>query len=247
MASDDREAAGQERLQEASQNRFRLSEGEKERRLQTVRGALARNTPHTPNTGARAGRPPGTSTLAALCFVLGLGALLFAFFLWLGSPAVRQAGGQIEITIPAAPDGHHYIDGRINGRPVSFLIDSGASVVSVSQSLADQLDLGPGRSATFMTAAGPAAGRMVASQQVSAGGIGPLPLSVGVMPGSQPMALLGQNFLRHVEVVQANRRLILRGPGQAPAVSPARAQSAWVALAGVALLAIGLVLRHRAA
>ena len=226
--------------------RFHLPEAEKTRRLNALRHALQRATPQS---GQRPGRRPtghySRTILAPLCFFLGLGALAFAFFSWLGSPTVRQAGARMEIVIPAALDGHHYLDGAINGQPVTFLIDSGASYVSVSHGLAQQLGLARGNSATFMTATGPVSGQIVADQGVAAGGFGPLPLSVSVMPGSRPMALLGQNFLRHVETVQANRQLILRGTAlpASKAPSPARIRAPWVALAGVALLIAALALR----
>ena len=44
-----------------------------------------------------------------------------------GAPVERGA----EIRIPMAIDGHFWIEGRINGEPVKFLVDSGATMTTI--------------------------------------------------------------------------------------------------------------------
>ena len=40
------------------------------------------------------------------------------------------------LRIPVAPDGHYWVEGRINGAPARFLIDSGATITALSESSA---------------------------------------------------------------------------------------------------------------
>jgi aspartyl protease family protein len=42
-----------------------------------------------------------------------------------------------ELRIPMAEDGHFWVDASINGREVPFLVDSGASVTTISRKTAD--------------------------------------------------------------------------------------------------------------
>ncbi len=51
----------------------------------------------------------------------------------------RSADGAIEIV--RGPDGHYHWPGRINGRPVDFLIDTGATGTAISTALASELEL----------------------------------------------------------------------------------------------------------
>lgn len=114
-----------------------------------------------------------------------------------------------EVRIPRSWDGHYYIQGSINGYPIIFMVDTGATVVSVGSAFATNARLPKGRSATFTTAGGVVQGEMVSDQTIEAGGIvvSGLQVSVG-LPGD--MALLGQNFLRNIDVIQSNDTMTLR-------------------------------------
>jgi aspartyl protease family protein len=52
----------------------------------------------------------------------------------IGEPIV--AGG--ELRIPMAEDGHFWVDASVNGHEEPFLVDSGASITTISQDFADQ-------------------------------------------------------------------------------------------------------------
>jgi aspartyl protease family protein len=116
-------------------------------------------------------------------------------------------GGQV--VIPRSRDGHYYIRGAIGGHAVDFMVDTGASIVSISRSVARQANLPAGIPANFSTAGGAVAGEIVPGQIVDAGGITIEGLSVGVGVHGD-IGLLGQNFLRNVDILQLEDKMVLR-------------------------------------
>ena len=54
-----------------------------------------------------------------------------------GAPVQRGA----EIRIPMALDGHFWVDGRLNGEKVKFLVDSGATMTTVGREVAGRARL----------------------------------------------------------------------------------------------------------
>jgi aspartyl protease family protein len=115
---------------------------------------------------------------------------------------VHSRPGQ-EIEIPVARDGHYYMQGAVNGVPITFMVDTGATYVSVSAKFAATARLPEGIRGQFSTANGPAEGRIVKDQAVAAEGFKVSGLSVAVMPMGSKQGLLGQNFLRRFEVSQS--------------------------------------------
>ena len=95
------------------------------------------------------------------------------------------------------------------------MIDTGASVVSVGERVARAADLPKGAVARFQTAGGEVTGEMVTGVAVEAAGIRVEGLRVAVGPDLGPgnIALLGQNFLRRIEVTQSDDQMVLRLKG----------------------------------
>ncbi|MDP1907392.1 MAG: retroviral-like aspartic protease family protein, partial [Hyphomicrobium sp.] len=54
-----------------------------------------------------------------------------------GAPVV-QAG---QLRIPQSIDGHFYIEAFINGRPVRFLVDSGATMTTIGRATATRVEV----------------------------------------------------------------------------------------------------------
>jgi aspartyl protease family protein len=123
-------------------------------------------------------------------------------------------GGGGELVIPRRPDGHFYVEGRVNGHAVSFLVDTGATTVTVSEALAQRAGLKGGQSVTFQTANGTLPGRLVRQVPVQAGHLALPGVTVAVgMVGKPPeVALLGQNFLSRydIQILQNEMRLVPR-------------------------------------
>lgn len=126
--------------------------------------------------------------------------------------AHEGSGG--ELVIPRGPDGHFHVEGRVNGQAVSFLVDTGATSVTVSETLAQRAGLEGGQSVTFQTANGPLPGRLLRQVPVQAGHLA-LPgvtVAVGLVGKLPEMALLGQSFLSRydIQILQNEMRLVPR-------------------------------------
>ena len=143
---------------------------------------------------------------------LGLGLLFYVFFLRQESPPpqlIADAIGVNGIELQRSLDGHFYIDGHIQGKPVRFLIDTGASVVSIQQSLAQKIGLNCERVSTFSTANGQVQG---CTTRVTSLSFGPFQLkntNVVILPNLGSDALLGMNVLQRVHIEQSGDRLRL--------------------------------------
>ena len=151
---------------------------------------------------------------AALVWLVLMG-LVYVYFESYSRPAASQLGHG-ELRIPRAPDGHFYVDGSVNGTPVRFLIDTGASSVSLSQALAQRIGLQGGRAAEFSTAGGTASGEFFSDVSIRIANLHVDGLRVAVLPTMGAEALLGQNFLRHVDVLIRDDALLLRARPPAP-------------------------------
>lgn len=152
---------------------------------------------------------PGKHYLAALVWIVLFGIAYVVIDAQL-QPKVAVVESGDEIVIPRSRDGHFYVAGKINGQPVTFMVDTGASTVSVNSALAGRLGLPRGRSVSIGTAGGMTQGEEVTVQAVSLGGIMVRDVRIIVLAGMPGEALLGQNVLRHLEVIQTAERMVLR-------------------------------------
>jgi aspartyl protease family protein len=126
-------------------------------------------------------------------------------------PKVARARGDGTVEIERSRDGHYYVAGAVNGVPVVFMVDTGASTVVVGGRIGAAL--GQGTPVQMNTAGGHVVAEVTRDNTVSAGGITVEGLRVAVIANLRGSdALLGQNFLRHVEVTTARDRMMLRIP-----------------------------------
>ena len=122
--------------------------------------------------------------------------------------------GALEIVIPRSRNGHYFVEGAINGHPITFMVDTGATMVAIDSSVARAAGLPKGYAATFGTASGPAPGETVPRQSVTVGGLRIDNVSIAVINGVGEVGLLGQNILRHMDVTQSGDQMILRAKSE---------------------------------
>lgn len=162
-------------------------------------------------------RPAGAGLrwgpLLILLFWLVVMAALYAVMRQVLKPPPLTVSVTGELVIPRARDGHFYVRGQVQGQPVTFLVDTGASLVVVSQEFARSARMAPGEATTFRTASGELQGRIVNGVTVSVGPASVTGTRVGVgLVGPDPsMALLGQSFLSRFDIVLSGDNMVLRG------------------------------------
>ena len=153
--------------------------------------------------------PLGKALKMALAWVaiFGVAFLLFAFrgeFSQLGQRIRAEATGSpiVEgevVRIPVAEDGHFYVNAKLNGHDIRFMVDSGASVTTVSRSAANAagMDIGT-RRATVITANGPTSVMQSYADRLQIGSIERTDFPVDVSE-QEGLNLLGMNFLRSLQ------------------------------------------------
>lgn len=135
----------------------------------------------------------------------------------LGTAAVAAGAAAApgrEIVLTAGPGGHFTTLGSINGRPVSFMVDTGATVIALGTGQADGIGLNwraAPRIAT-QTANGPVAAHAVTLDRVRVGEVEVTQVPAIVLPVVLPHALLGNSFLQRFQLMRTNdvMRLELR-------------------------------------
>jgi len=123
-----------------------------------------------------------------------------------------EAGASAELVLKRNRAGHYVAPGTINGLPVVFLIDTGATLVSVPAHLGATLGLAPGAPQQVLTANGTVTVRATVIDEL---GLGPFRVA-GVRghlnPGmrNDDQILLGMSVLGQLEFTQRGDTLILR-------------------------------------
>lgn len=121
------------------------------------------------------------------------------------------AQGDGSVVLARNRAGHYVANGEINGRPVTFLVDTGASDVALSTALAQELGLKRGAAVTFVTANGESTGFETRLDTVHLGAIVVHDVRASYADGMLPdQVLLGMSFLKHLEFTQRGEELILR-------------------------------------
>jgi aspartyl protease family protein len=126
-----------------------------------------------------------------------LGLLVFLGIQWWQHRAEQtrflQVGDAIEIRRGA--DGHYHWPGRINGRAVDFLVDTGATGTAISATLAKELGLEPVGSVQSNTAGGVVTGQIVRADVELQGGVSAQRLRVVALRALGTNPLLGMDVL----------------------------------------------------
>jgi aspartyl protease family protein len=153
--------------------------------------------------------PFGQSVRMAIAWLLIFGAAFLAFtlkddFVALGQRAYAEvtgdnvvATGHGEIRIRQSDDGHFYINGEVNGHATRFLIDSGATITTLSRSTAQAAGVNAdgGFGVMVDTANGTAMFDRGTVERLQIGPIARADLAVHISRGDDDLDVIGMNFL----------------------------------------------------
>ncbi|RFA31165.1 aspartyl protease [Alkalilimnicola ehrlichii] len=173
------------------------------------------NHQQTPQSNAKRA---GTMMFIAM-WILVLLLLTGGFNYWLEGQQNpnRNPGGETlvdgtrEVTLQRNRYGHYIATGRINGEAVTFMLDTGASDISIPGRIAERLGLERGAPQQYRTAAGIITGYRTQLEQVELGPIALEDVRASINPHMDAdEILLGMSFLKHLEFTQRGDRLTLR-------------------------------------
>ena len=121
-------------------------------------------------------------------------------------------GGKRSIALQRGRGGHYLLTGLINGTQATFLIDTGATNISVPVGIARQAGLAQGAPITISTANGYSTAYRTSIDSLMMGELEFRNARAHINPGLSDAVLLGMNVLQHYELVQSGDTLIIREP-----------------------------------
>ncbi|WP_461481908.1 retropepsin-like aspartic protease family protein [Porticoccus sp.] len=124
-----------------------------------------------------------------------------------------KAAEVAEVRIPRADNGHYLVSGFINGRPVDFMIDTGATSIAMNLHHAEQLGVNfrQGKKSVASTAGGMVSTYQVPVDKLTIGNITLHQVEATVVIGDFPsQVLLGNSFLSRVEMTEEEGVMVLR-------------------------------------
>lgn len=145
--------------------------------------------------------------VAAWLLIFAAAFVVFALkddFADLGRRVLAESSGRATVAregetmrIRRAQDGHFWATAEINGTPVDFLIDSGATVTSISAKTARRAGISPSTpfEALVQTANGTVTVRRGRVKTLELGSIRRENLGIHIFQGSDDVNVLGMNFL----------------------------------------------------
>ena len=149
--------------------------------------------------------------------ILGLLTLFFSKILgWQYNPNQNiqtsiLSDGAKEVVLDSSRHGHYVATGKINDKDVVFLVDTGASFVSVPEGLANKIGLVKGAPGIAMTANGNVTVYATILDQVSVGDIVLYNVRGNINPGMRgEEVLLGMSFLKHLTLTHQQGKLSIR-------------------------------------
>ena len=126
-------------------------------------------------------------------------------------PNATSAAGVNEVQLQRNYQHHYVANGTINGQPVTFLVDTGATQVSVPKHLAEKLKLKAGAPAYAITANGRVETRLTLIDHLQLGSIQLKQVRASINPGMrQDEILLGMSALKNVEFTHRNGTLTIK-------------------------------------
>lgn len=162
--------------------------------------------------------------MIALLWIIALGSGTFLAHQWLEARAqARQASiiddgsGSRTLVLSSDRFGQYLVEANVKNNDVNndvaFLLDTGASGISIPQRIADELGLQRGRPARVMTANGDITVYATSIDSLSIGPFTRTNVKAHINPQMDgELALLGMSFLRHYELIQRGGKLSISNP-----------------------------------
>lgn len=112
--------------------------------------------------------------------------------------------GKGSVTLYPETNGHYFVDGLVNGAPVRFMVDTGATIIGMNSIIANRIGIDyrkQGRPGFVNTAGGTVPTYYIKLNSVTVGDITLYNVDASVVEGSSPReALLGMSFLGHLNM-----------------------------------------------
>lgn len=129
--------------------------------------------------------------------------------------AINLADDIPEVRLQRNRFGHYVATGSINGQPVEFMLDTGATDVSIPAGIADRLKLQRGQSMNYHTANGTITAWQTIADEIQLGPLRLGPVRASINPHDRSNAvLLGMSFLKQLDFNQQGNILTLKYPNQ---------------------------------
>ena len=121
-----------------------------------------------------------------------------------------DAGGT-KIVLSASSGGHFVTQGQINGRAVQLVVDTGATMVSLSVAEAERVGLKyqTGQAVQMSTANGVIPGWRLKLASMRVGDVTVYDVDAIVSSGAMPYVLLGNSFLARFQMTRTNDQMVL--------------------------------------
>lgn len=130
-----------------------------------------------------------------------------------GQSVISQTSGERPtIVLSANAQGHFFTTGSVNGGVMRFLVDTGATMVSIGAADARRLgiDLSKAQAGYTQTANGTARVYKVTLDTVRVGDVTLTNVDGVVLEQDMPAALLGMSFLNRMEMQREGERMVLK-------------------------------------
>ncbi|MXO90685.1 retropepsin-like aspartic protease family protein [Pontixanthobacter aquaemixtae] len=146
-----------------------------------------------------------------------------------GLPEQVVEGG--ETRIPLAPDGHFWLVAQVNGEPVEFMIDTGATLTAVSTDVAQRTGLEPRRGGLpvqLSTANGTISAQLATVDEIRFGNVAARGLDAVIAPNLGDTSVIGMNLLSRLKGWRVeDNTLILTPNNPQPVLEESGAESGY--------------------
>jgi len=121
----------------------------------------------------------------------------------------KPTTGSNVLRLSQTADGHYFTGGSVNGFPVVFMVDTGATNVAISSNAVARAGINRCAAKVYSTANGSVQGCSTTVKEITFGSFRLLDVEVAIMPNMQGEALLGMNALRRFRLEQSDGVLTL--------------------------------------